>query len=84
MCKSDTKKPYTLGEHTARKIEAVLNLPVGWMDSPDKADDATNHQDSMREAMKTLANIPDEYWPLALALLKTIADQAEVAKGAQS
>ena len=71
--KSDTKKPYILGEISARHIEKKLNLPVCWLDLPATYADLNGTADPSIQALKVMEAIPQDKWPLAINLLKTLA-----------
>ena len=84
--RSETKKPYFMGEVTARHIEKMLDLPLCWLDMPATYADLQGLPDPTVEAHKVMDSIPQEKWPLALTLLKALAaDQsAEEAQNAEA
>jgi hypothetical protein len=79
--KSDTQKPYVMGEVTARHIEKMLNLPLCWLDMPATYADLNDLPDPALEANKVMESIPQDKWPLALTLLKALAADQQVDTG---
>lgn len=69
--RSDRGTPYEMGDPTAREVEILLKLPVGWMDTPPTYAelDGDNRQAQMLLAME---NIPADLWPTAKRLLAAL------------
>jgi len=70
---SRTGKPRSMGDELARKIEAALSLPNGWMDTPVTYSDLTGTEDQRGKAMAVFESIPQDQWATAIRLLDALA-----------
>ena len=73
VIRTDSQKPYLLGEKTARQLEESLKLPYGWMDTAPTYADLNGMPDPKAEVLKVMESIPQHKWELAINLLKTLA-----------
>lgn len=65
--------PYTMGDETAREIEAKLNLPHGWMDTPPSYAEIHGEDDQRAKVQQLMEAMPPEQWATAVRLLDALA-----------
>ena len=65
----DRGVPYTMGSPMARRIEQILNLPVGWMDTPLTKAELYGEDDPRVVVMRLIDSMPPEQVPIAARLL---------------
>ena len=65
-------KPYNMGSPIARHIEIMLNLPLGWMDTPPSYLEIHGAPDQKAQAMAVFESLPEDQWGTALRLLDAL------------
>lgn len=71
--RSGRDKPYQMGDEMAREIEATLQLPRGWMDTPPTFSELHGEEDPRAKALLLMEQIAPDQWPTALRLLDALA-----------
>lgn len=71
--RSDRGTPYTMGDETAREIEAALKLESGWMDTPPTRAESDGSADTLAMATELLAAMEPEAQYQALRILGALA-----------
>lgn len=67
-------KPKMMGETIARRIEAALTLPAGWMDNDQTPQ--TDRQRRIEHAMRMMEQMEDAQFDLAVRVIDTFAEPA--------
>lgn len=70
---TQTKKPRSMGNALARRIETALQLPIGWMDTPLSVVEKNGEDDPRVKAMAILESIPTTHRNAAVRLLDVFA-----------
>lgn len=65
-----------MGSPMAREIEAALNLPIGWMDTPLTCAELHGEDDPRTKAMQLMEALPPDQWATAVRLLDALAQPA--------
>lgn len=65
---------YEMGDPTAREIEELLKLPVGWMDTPPTYAELHGESDPRAMALAVFESLPEDQWPVALRLIGALAE----------
>lgn len=68
-----TGRPRAMGDDLARKIEATLGLPAGWMDTPPSY--ADTHDDDKSRALQAMEALPADQYATAARLLAALASE---------
>ena len=70
---SKTGTPRAMGDPMARKIEAALGLPNGWMDTPPSYVEMLGEEDPRTKVMQLMESIPPDQWSTAVRVLDALA-----------
>lgn len=68
---------YEMGDPTARQIEEILKLPVGWMDTPPTYAELNGEQDPLAIAWAAFESLPPELRPTAVRLIDALTQPAK-------
>lgn len=74
-------KVFQMGSPMAREIEAALELPNGWMDTPLTYADMHGEDDPRTKVMQLMEALPADQWATAVRLLDALAQPATQANG---
>jgi hypothetical protein len=74
---SKTGKPRSMGDDLARRLEATLKKPVGWMDTPPTYAELHGENDPRAKVMAMMESMPEDQWPVAARLLDALAKPAK-------
>jgi len=75
-------KPYQMGDAMARQIEATLDLPNGWMDTP-PGDEYLPNDERIRRVVKVMEAMPGWQIDQALKIIDTIAEPTHKGNGTE-
>lgn len=71
---SKTGTPRNMGDELARRIEAKLELPLGWMDTPPTYSELNGKDDPRAKVMALMDALPADQWPTVARLLGALAE----------
>jgi hypothetical protein len=71
--RSDRNLPYSMGDETAREIEARLGLPTGWMDTPPTYDEILGSEDQRAKVLQLMEAMPPDQWATVVRLVDALA-----------
>ena len=66
-----------MGDPLARRIEAALSLPKGWMDTPPTYSEMYGAQDPRTMVMELMEHLPPDQWPTVVRLVDALAQPAK-------
>lgn len=66
-------KFFEIGDEQAREIEAVLQLPNGWMDTPLTYAEIHGDQDPRTKVMQLMEAMPTDQWATVVRLVDALA-----------
>lgn len=76
-----TGKPRSMGDDLARKIEAKLDLPEGWMDTPPSVLDQYGPSEALDRVAALMAAMEPEMQYKVVRLVAAVAEPAEGTNG---
>lgn len=76
-----TGKPRSMGDDLARKIEAKLNLPEGWMDTPPLLADRFGHSEALACVATFMAAMEPEMQYKVVRLVAALAEPPQGTNG---
>lgn len=75
--RKDRGTPYEMGDPTAREIEKILSLDLGWMDTPPSFAELYGEEDPRTKVMQLMEAMPQDQWSTIVRLVDALAQPTQ-------